>query len=315
MIINREKITLLLLLFVFALVGCSDRESECIDEFCVQLELSEPISLNQPFTATITVDPQEDFSDLQISAFSDHPAVIFGQELWTVDAFAGQSIVVTTTVTIPVEGFARIYGGALYFQHNVVDSIEVQMSQAGGTQNPGPYSNPIGHGASHTEGPTYQSPTTEPLPDLFEDYLLNPSPEDALTTCGFSHASPTEWNGAGLSLTYYDSADNLLRADHIEVGETITIQVDFQAPYDSAPNTRIKLGFCLPEEQIFLESADLINGKTVWEIQTNPGAIYSFSITGQFAQSGVYSLPITVFVPDTGETSGRIPQALVEGDS
>jgi len=165
MIIQRTWSALLLAILFIVFVGCRRAEGvepECIEEFCVLIELSEPIALNQPFTATITVNPTEDFPDLEISAFADHPFVIFGQENWNVNAVAGHPIVVTTTVTIPVEGFARIYGGALYFQHNVVDSIEVQMTLAGGTQNPGPYSNPFGLGASHTEGPVFRTPTTEP---------------------------------------------------------------------------------------------------------------------------------------------------------
>jgi hypothetical protein len=302
----------ILIIVLLTLVSCSGEGSECIEEFCVLLELSEPIALNQPFTATITVDPSEDFPDLEISAFADRPNVVFSQDHWTVSAVAGQPIVVTTTVTIPTEGYFSIVGGASYFQYTVADTIEVQMTQAGGTLDPEPYSNPFGLGASHTEGPTYQSPTTEPQPMPFDDYLPNPSPEVALSVCGFSHASPTEWDGAGLSLTYYDSGSNLLRADQIIVGETITIQVDFQAPYDSAPNTRIKLGFCLPEGQTFFDSSDLSDDKKIWEAQADSGEIHTFAVTGQFSMAGNYALPISVFVPNTGEIYSRLPQVLVE---
>ena len=165
LIILRTRSVLLLAFLFIVLVGCrraEGEEPECIEEFCVLIELSEPIALNQPFTAAITVNPYKDFPDLTISAFADRPNVVFSQDHWTVSAVAGQPIVVTTTVTIPTEGYISIVGGASYFQYAVADTIEMQMTQAGGTLNPEPYSNPFGHGASHTEGPTYRTPTTEP---------------------------------------------------------------------------------------------------------------------------------------------------------
>lgn len=310
----RSRFIFVLAIISVFLTSCrpaAEDQPECIKEFCVLLELSEPITINRPFIATITVEPFQDFPDLEITAFADRPNVVFGRDHWNVGAAAGQPIVLTTTVTLPAEGYIGIYGGAHYFQYNAVDSIEIQMTQMGGTQNPGPYSNPYGLGASHTEGPTYQSPTTQPQPMPFDDYLINPGPEEALSVCGFAYESALDWEGAGLALVVYDPGGRPVQAHDLPSGQPISLEIQFQAPWEEAAESIVSVGLCLPSDQEFFETEDLVGGKRIWEIDTTPGSIYTFQVTGTFIQDGVYVLPVTAFVQDTGEVYGRHPRVRV----
>ena len=171
----------LLLVASSTLSACASAPSggKCDGGVCIDLELAEPIRVNEPVQVTITVETQEDVPGLKISLwFSDPDIVVDGESIWVVDAKANVPMQFSTTIRFPRgEGYYRVHAGAQDFvgQLLVQDVARVRMTALGGTLNP------------PSEGDTRTPPVLPTVPPA----LLTPSSPLPTPSFPVSTAAPT----------------------------------------------------------------------------------------------------------------------------
>ncbi len=115
--------------------GQCDRDGLCID-----VELQEPIRMNEPVGVTIVVESEEDLSDLQVFLeFSDPDiTVVDGTGEWVIDIIAGESVQLSTAIQFPEEGAHDVLASVLHPpSRTVLDYVPVRITTLGGTTYPG----------------------------------------------------------------------------------------------------------------------------------------------------------------------------------
>jgi hypothetical protein len=129
----------------------------------VDVQLQEPIGMNEPVAVTITVQARADFPDMKIRLLTSDPDIsVEGEEQWSVNAQAHQPIAVTTTLRFPKEGYFTVVGNVYdgHGGHIGFGSRTVHTTPAGGTVNPPPASGPF----QIVPGPTFTPSPDSPSP-------------------------------------------------------------------------------------------------------------------------------------------------------
>ena len=113
-------------------------ERTCQEGVCAEINVAQPIVLNQPANITITISSTGDKSGLSIKLQASPTNITFGPDtLWQYNAVANQSKVFNSSVTFTSSGeyliAAEVFwnGGPL-----VVNQDRVIINNAGGTLNP-----------------------------------------------------------------------------------------------------------------------------------------------------------------------------------
>mgnify|MGYP005826308975 CR=1 FL=1 len=91
--------------------GSSDPNAEktCKEGVCAELDITQPIVLNQPAEVTITISSTVDKPGLEITLVTNPVHVTFGpNSSWNFDAVANQSQVYKSTVTFTSPGSYEI---------------------------------------------------------------------------------------------------------------------------------------------------------------------------------------------------------------
>jgi hypothetical protein len=149
--------------------------ANCKQGICVNIQLSEPISFNEPITATITVETDQDIPRLGVSLWADYGVLVEKPNSWQVETKSHQPVTFTGTVRFTLEGYLTVLASAgTPSGVNVADSIVVNVTRAGGTVNPIIPTGPS-QAVPYTPQPT-SSPTNSPLPTPpLTNSLLSPS--------------------------------------------------------------------------------------------------------------------------------------------
>jgi hypothetical protein len=139
----------LIALMATAIAGCGGPSApggrRCRGGICVDLELVEPIFLNEPVEVTITVETEEDILGLTIAAGSIDPTILVeGEHKWVVNAKAHTPLQLSTTIRFTKEGYFNIHGSAYDPRKGsgVRDVERVRITPLGGTVNPPPEREP-----------------------------------------------------------------------------------------------------------------------------------------------------------------------------
>lgn len=142
----KHKISSLLVLLLVAgsvLPACSSAPGggKCEGGLCIDVELTEPIRMNEPVPVTITVEStEEDKQGLKVSLWFSAPDIqVDGEREWVVDLKAHTSMQFSTTIRFPArEGSYDVVAGALDYQHGrmVRDYVPVRITVLGGTLYP-----------------------------------------------------------------------------------------------------------------------------------------------------------------------------------
>ncbi len=113
--------------------GSCDRDGLCID-----VELQEPIQMNEPVGVMIVVESTEDLSGLEIGLwFSAPDVVVDGESEWVRDIKAGESRQFSTAIHFPREGRFLVHAGVLHPPGRIVqDYVPVRITALGGTTYP-----------------------------------------------------------------------------------------------------------------------------------------------------------------------------------
>jgi hypothetical protein len=131
--------------------------ANCQSGICVDIQLSEPIHFNEPVTATITVETDQDVPQLGVSLWGFSGVTVDGTGVWEVNAKAHQPVNFTGTIRFTQEGYVTVIGDAITLEgRRVVDSVSVYISQAGGTVNPSAPTGPF-QAVPYTPQPTRMS--------------------------------------------------------------------------------------------------------------------------------------------------------------
>jgi parallel beta-helix repeat protein len=170
----------------------------------VDLELVEPIFLNEPVEVTITVETEEDILGLTIAAGSIDPTILVeGEHKWVVNAKAHTPLQLSTTIRFTKEGYFNIHGSAYDPRKGsgVRDVERVRITPLGGTVNPPPEREP------GTPAPAKRLDTPPP----------KATPESSPTPSSEGKASPEARQVAsnqGMIYGPFDSSDAVMASGH-----------------------------------------------------------------------------------------------------
>lgn len=100
----------LLALSLSACTGTSTQGGQtCQGGICIRVQLTEPIRLNEPVTATITVQTEREISGLRIFFPSpDRRILIEGESQWAVNAQSHKSMTASRVIRFTEEGLHEI---------------------------------------------------------------------------------------------------------------------------------------------------------------------------------------------------------------
>ncbi len=145
--------------------GSCDHEGLCID-----IELQEPIQMNEPVGVTVVVESEKDLSGLEVVLwFSAPDIVVDGDSEWVIDIKAGESRQFSTAIHFPREGRFLVHAGVLHPVGRMVqDYVPVRITVLGGTAYP-------------KETPSFIEPVEPVTPTVLPQALLpsalaSPSP-------------------------------------------------------------------------------------------------------------------------------------------
>jgi hypothetical protein len=169
----------------------------------VDIQLSEPIRFNEPVTATITVETDQDIPQIGISLWADYGVLVEKPNTWRAEAKSHQPLIFTGTVRFTIEGYPTVLASVgTPSGVNVADSIGVYITRAGGTANP---TIPSG---THAPQPTLlPSESPLPTPTPLKNSLLSPSAGQWVLVTGqdFEGTFPSSgWTTQDLSNDGYD---------------------------------------------------------------------------------------------------------------
>lgn len=100
----------LLALSLSACTGASTQGGQtCQGGICIHVQLTEPIRLNEPVTATITVQTEREISGLRIFfPTPDRSILVDGEPRWTVNTQSSKSITANRVIRFTEEGLHEI---------------------------------------------------------------------------------------------------------------------------------------------------------------------------------------------------------------
>lgn len=120
--------------------GSSDpgADKTCREGVCVEIDVAQPIVLNQPAAVTITISSTVDKPGLSIKLQASPTNVTFGPDtIWQYDAAANHSKVFNSTVTFTSPGEYLIAAGVFWKGSPLlVNQDRVIIGNNGGTVNP-----------------------------------------------------------------------------------------------------------------------------------------------------------------------------------
>jgi len=310
----KHKISNLLVLLLVAgsvLPACSSAPGggKCEGGLCVDIELAEPIRMNEPVPVTITVEStEEDKQGLKISLWLSHPDVLVeGEREWTVDAKAHTPIQFSTMIRFAREGYYSAHAGVFEYQELMVqDAEDVRITALGGTLNPPPEREfgtpaPLERLEITPVFPTPLSPLPTPAPTPFhleerptpwDHSLPRLQPDETLARCGWSAgaAPPTLWEGAKVWVEIPEQVP-LDTPVHVVVG------LEVEAVRRQARSQEVRLALCLDEPGAGVE------GTREWSVVVQPGTWITVPATMRFTQAGEFAIRAAAYDPATGRVT------------
>jgi len=273
----------------------------------VKVELTEPVSFNQPVPVTITVETEKDEIGLQINMAVEAGALIEGESHWVVNTRAGQPVRVTSTVRFTREGYFEVIGGALTREgRHVYTHVLVYVTPAGGTVNP--QVPPAGTPRPLTAVPstprvsTPTPPSTLPPPPTSRVPHIQLPPAETLQCCGWEtgRQQPTLWREAKA----WVEVPEMVRPN---TPVSVTLGVDLAGTEKEAVD--LKLALCLRDPAV-----QVIGPHPEWTVKAEPGQSVSRATTLQFTKEGEFEVIAGAYDPTTGRTISGGYRVLVSSD-
>lgn len=274
-------------------IGSSDpgADKTCQEGVCAEINVAQPIVLNQSTDVTITISSTVDKPGLSIKLQASPTNVTFGENtLWQYDAVANQSQVFSSTVMFTAPGEYLIAAGIFWNGSPLlVNQDRVVISDAGGTVNPTINANPT----SDLFLPS--TPQTESMTATAESdaTLLPPppiagfSPQEWLEKCGWTIDQPetlSEWQNVSGWLNISETA-----IIDEQMNGTLSIGFKDDAKPDDIIQTRI--GLCMMGEGWTTDSDH------EWNTDLRSGIPYEVPVSLRFEETG--DIPIFIVALDT----------------
>ncbi|MCD4738582.1 MAG: hypothetical protein K8R89_04910, partial [Anaerolineae bacterium] len=141
--LGKSFMIILLMTIGLLLFACTAPSSGTCDKngLCVDIELEEPIQMNEPVGVTIVVESKEDMSDLPIFLSSSNPDILVNEESewieWIVDIKDREPMYFSATIQFPETGWYNVNASVLHPAGRVVrDTVPVRITALGGTAYP-----------------------------------------------------------------------------------------------------------------------------------------------------------------------------------
>lgn len=275
--------------------GSSDpgADKTCTDGVCAELNVAQPIILNQPANVTITISSTVDKPGLSIKLQASPTNVTFGlNTLWQYDAVANRSKVFTSTVTFTSPG-GYLIGAEIFWKGSplLVNQDRVVIDTSGATVNP----------TLQPRSPTNGYPVAYPPPSEVLTSIANSEAEVTITPpqpvadffprqwlekCGWTVNQPealSEWPNVSGWLNITETS---------VVGEQVngTLAIGFKD--EANPNTAIetRIGLCSAGQGWTTDAS------YEWNTELRSGIPFETLVSLRFTEPG--DIPIFIVVLD-----------------
>ncbi len=298
---NVQSIVILMIMAVMLITSCStgggtwssdpSAEITCEEGVCAEINVSQPIVLNQPANVTITISSTVDKPGLSIKLQASPTNVTFGPNtLWQYDAVANQSKTFTSTITFTSSG-GYLVGAEVFWEERplLVNQDRVVISDTGGVVNPTIDPNPTSDlFLPSTPQPEAMTATAQaevtptPLPPV-EGF----TPQEWLEKCGWSVEqlqTLKEWTGISGWLKISETS---------VIGEQSngTLSVGFKDEANPDVMIQARIGLCT------VGQGWTTDGVYEWNATLRSGTLFEAPVSVSFTQTG--DIPIFIVLLDT----------------
>ncbi len=298
---NVQSIVILMIMAVMLITSCStggnswssdpSAEITCEEGVCAEINIGQPIVLNQPADITITIRSTVDYPNLSIALHAVPSNVIFGPDSnWSYDAIANQSKEFHSEVTFTSEGEYQV--GAMVFTVGgllLSNEERILITKDGvvinPTINPNPTSDLFLPSTPQPEAMTATAQaevTPTPLPPV-EGF----TPQEWLEKCGWSVEqlqTLKEWPGISGWLKISETS---------VIGEQLngTLSVGFKDEANPDVTIQARIGLCT------IGQGWTTDGTHEWNATLRSGTPFEAPVSVSFTQTG--DIPIFIVVLDT----------------
>ncbi len=270
----------------------------CQEGVCAQIDVVQPIVLNQPANIVITISSTVDKPGLSIILQASPTNVTFGPNtLWQYDAIANQSKTFTSTITFTSSG-GYLVGAEVFWKGSplVVNQDRVVIDVSGATVNPTIPPRPTSNGYP-VATPLSPKDLTATAQAQAEITLTPPppvqgfTPQQWLEKCGWTVKQPktlTEWPGISGWLNITETS---------VIGEKLdgTLSVGFKDEANPDVTIQARIGLCS------VGQGWTTDGNHEWNATLRSGTPFEVPVSVNFTQAGdIPNSSITVF-RDTGD--------------
>lgn len=273
--------------------GSSDPAAEktCAEGVCVEINVSQPIVLNQPSNITITISSTVDKPGLGIKLVASPTNVTFGPETyWQYDAVSNQSQVFQSTVTFTTPGGYFIAAEVFWNSGPLVENFErVVIDNTGATVNPTLPTIPPFRGYPVVKSPPPEVLTAQAAPEITPTPpppVTGFSPQQWLEICGWTVDRPEALS----ELRYITGGLDIKEA--AVIGEQVngTLGIGFKDEANRDVTIQTQIGLCTLGQGW---TTDAIHE---WNAELHSGTPYEAPISLHFTETG--DIPIFIVVLD-----------------
>lgn len=321
-------------------IGCSVSGSgQCEGGICVDVELTEPVYIDEPVEVTITIETNADMQGLKASLwFSDPDIAVDGKDEWTVDTEAHTAVQVSTIIRFTQEGYYDVVAGVLdHSGQMITDYVPVHITTLGGTlhpqsergaETPAPLerlditptlSTPVSPldtpSIAPTPFPTRPVPFDTSLPDVpLKEWIAHchwPSDVEQI---------PEEWEGTSVWVAFPEDIfphSQFLAQNADGTTEWMEVPPDIQFhPLPLNTSIPITIGVYIegvpkgPSETTHLELAICladravqVEGPSQWSLQTRTKGSLTFQTQLVFREEGIFNIRVGVREPASGQVA------------
>ena len=297
---RRRIVIFWVIMFSFILTSCSGGQDNgssdpgadktCAGGVCAEIDIAQPITLNQPANVTITISSTVDKPGLSIKLEASPTNVTFGPNtIWQYDAVANQSQVFNSTVTFTSQGEYLIAAGVFWKGSPLlVNQDRVVISNDGGTVNPTINAKPTSDlFLPSTPQPEALTATAQaevtltPLPPV-----AGFSPQEWLKKCSWAVSQPealSEWPNVSGWLNIIETS---------VVGEQVTGTLAIGFKDEANPNTAVetRIGLCTVGQGWTTDAS------YEWNTELRSGIPFEAPVSLRFTEPG--DIPIFIVVLD-----------------
>lgn len=304
-----QRLILMALVVTLVLTACVNKggygspdpaaEKTCVEGVCAEINITQPIILDQPTEVTITINSTVYKPGLLISLVASPSNVFFGPDTyWQYDAVPKQSQVFNTTVTFITPGGYQIAAEVFWNHGPLVENFDrVVIDSTGAVVNPtfAPRSVSRGYPVAKTPPPEVLTAQADPEITLAPPpQLAGFTPQQWLDKCGWAVNQPEALS----ELQHMTGWLNI--QETVEIGEQVngTLAIGFKDEENRNITIQTQIGIC-PYGQSWTAYPS-----HEWNTELNSGIPFIVPVSLHFNETGNIPIFIVVLDKQNNRTTG-----------